>query len=73
MRYTGTWRAKGLADGAESIDQLIQGVEDELFQLRAMRIDGVGLAAPVEDDYATLTTDDPKVAERYGFGLEENE
>ncbi len=71
MSYEGVWRAKGIAEEAATMDELIQRLEEEAEQLREMKAAGVKLSRPVEDDYAFLTTEDAKVAKRYGFGLEE--
>jgi dsDNA-specific endonuclease/ATPase MutS2 len=65
--YERTWRAKGLADGCENLDEIIEALETEAAELKQMRQEGVVLSGPVEDDYATLTTEDDEVAARQGF------
>ena len=71
--YELLWRAKWTADGATDVDGMIRLMEGETTRLRAMRDAGVKLAAPVEDDYATLLVDDPNVADRFGFAPADDE
>lgn len=70
MRHEGTWRAKGVADGAESMDELVVRLREEAEMVEAMRDAGVRLAGPVEDDYAPLATDSDEAARKYGIGQE---
>jgi hypothetical protein len=65
--YSTIWRAKGLTDDAETLDDMIAALEAAIAELRTLRDAGVRLASSVEDDYAYLMTTDPGVAERYGF------
>jgi hypothetical protein len=65
--YECTWRAKWLADGAETVQQMAAALEAEASHLREMAAAGIELVDVVEDDYAFLTTNDPEVAVRYGF------
>ena len=47
------------------------GLEQAAAALRLMQAAGVRLdpdVEPVEDDFAQLITDDPAVAEQFGFG-----
>lgn len=69
MIYETIWRGKWLADGAESIDEMIEALASEIVRLRDMKEAGVILEGSVEDDYATLTTSDENVGKR--FGMEE--
>ncbi len=62
-----TWRAKWLADGAKTIEQMAEALEAEAAHLRELAAAGVELADVVEDDYAFLTTTDPEVAAKYEF------
>jgi hypothetical protein len=74
--YTLTWRNKYLTSNAQNIDGMIAKLEAALAELRQMRDAGVtlGPSGPTEDDYAVLVTDDPLVAEKFGFDhLEEDE
>lgn len=59
MKYQGTWRAKGIADGAETLDEIIERLETEVKGLRELSSYGVRLASPVEDDYGPLETTNP--------------
>lgn len=49
-----TWRAKWLADGATTISEMIQRLEQEIASLEMLQSDGWELDAAVEDDYGTL-------------------
>jgi hypothetical protein len=74
--FEATWRAKWLADGSKTIDEMVKALEAEAAHLRELAAAGVELADVVEDDYAFLTTDDSDVATKYGFepaGNEEEE
>ena len=68
-----TWRAKWLADGAKTIEQMAEALEAEAAHLRELAAAGVELADVVEDDYAFLTTTDPEVAAKYEFEQVEQE
>src|SRR5262249_43974178 len=68
-----TWRAKWLADGAKTIEQMAEGLEKEAAHLRELAAAGVELADEVNDDYASLTTTDPDVAAKYEFQTVEDE
>ena len=57
-----TWRAKWLADGAKTIEEMAEALESEAARLRELAAAGVELADEVEDDYASLTTTDADVA-----------
>jgi hypothetical protein len=62
-----TWRAKWLADGAKTMEQMAEALEAEATHLRELAAAGVELADVVEDDYAFLTTTDPEIAAKYRF------
>jgi hypothetical protein len=62
-----TWRAKWLADGAKTVEQMAEALEAEAAHLRELATVGIELADVVEDDYAFLTTTDPEVAAKYEF------
>jgi acyl-CoA reductase-like NAD-dependent aldehyde dehydrogenase len=68
-----TWRAKWLADGAKTIEQMAEALEAEAAHLRELAAAGIELADVVEDDYAFLTTTDPEVAAKYEFEPVEEE
>ena len=70
--YSTIWRGKGLADDAETIDEVIAALEAAIADLRAMRDAGIQLAGPIQDDYAYLVTTDPDVAEAYGLQEDED-
>lgn len=71
-----TWRNKFLTVDAESIEDMIQGLQDAADTLRAMKDAGIVLDKDgngVSDDYAQLVTTDPEVAEKFGLEEEEEE
>ncbi|WP_017717202.1 hypothetical protein [Kamptonema formosum] len=70
-KYYLTWRNKFLTTDAETIDDMIDGLEAAVEDLRAMRSAGVVLEGGAEDDYAHFFTSDPAVAKRFGFEEEE--
>lgn len=63
------WRNKFITTDAHTINDMIEMLESHVDLLKEMRDDGVTLSDDegIEDDYACLITDDPKVAEKYGF------
>jgi hypothetical protein len=67
--YELTWRNKFLTTHVTTFDEMIDALQEAVDELRAMRAAGVELAdnGGVVDDYATLVTSDPAVAERFGF------
>src|SRR4051794_2838617 len=71
-RYEYVWRNKWLTDEAESIDDMIGSLQEAADELRKMKARGVTLEQDggVEDDNATLVTDDPAVAKAFGFRAE---
>ena len=72
-RYYLIWRNKFLTVDAESIEDMIAGLEGAALQLREMQEAGVWLDGGAEDDYAYLVTEDEDVAVEYGFEEEEEE
>jgi hypothetical protein len=62
-----TLRAKWLADGAKTLEQIAEALEAEAAHLRELAVAGVELADLVEDDCASLTTTDPEVAAKCEF------
>jgi len=72
-RFETTWRAKWLADGGKTIEQMAEALEAEAMHLRELAAAGVELADEVNDDYASLTTTDPDVAAKYEFQTVEDE
>ncbi len=70
-KYYLTWRNKFLTLGAQTIDDMIEGLESAAQELREMRSAGVVLDGGAEDDYAHFVTSDPAVAKRFGFEEEE--
>src|SRR5215218_1915614 len=67
--YEYVWRNKWLTAKAESIGDMIGSLQAAADELREMKSRGVTLdqGGGVGDDYATLITDDPSVAEEFGF------
>jgi len=72
-KYHLTWRNKFLTNDAKTIDEMINALDFAVDQLREMRDAGVALDGGAEDDYAVLITNDPKIADRYGFWEVEEE
>jgi 1,4-dihydroxy-2-naphthoyl-CoA synthase len=72
-KYHLTWRNKFLTNDAKTIDEMINALDFAVEQLREMRDAGVVLDGSAEDDYAVLITDDPKIADTYGFWEVEEE
>jgi hypothetical protein len=79
-RYEGWWRAKFHAigpDGAFDLADMARRLRAAAERLDEMRRDGVTLEpaydehdrriASGQDDYYTLATDNPAIAEKYGF------
>ena len=66
-RYITRWRNKFLTIDAESLDEMIAGLQDAADTLKAMRADGVSLDpnGGTADDYACLVTTDPQIAAKY--------
>jgi len=73
LTYSLTWRNKYLTTDAETIEDMIQAYEEALQQLREMKAAGITLGDGAADDYATLVTNDPEIAERFGFEAEEDD
>src|SRR5262245_47482057 len=67
--YQQTWRNKWLTSEAETIGDMAEALQGAVDRLRAMEARGVRLrdSGSVTDDYAVLETDDPDVADEFGF------
>jgi|GEM_PF-2907820 hypothetical protein len=72
-RFTRIWRSKWLTDDAETLSEMTEKLLGAAKELDEMRLAGIELEGPVQDDYGFLVTDDPEVAERFGFLEEELE
>ncbi len=68
-RYEQVWRNKWLTANAETLDDMIEIMQSAVDELEAMRDAGVWLEnnGSQQDDYAFLYTNDPQVAEKFGF------
>ena len=66
-RYIQLWRNKFLTIQAQSIDEMIESLQDAADTLRRMRDDGVTLhnLGGTADDYSQLVTTDPGIARKY--------
>lgn len=73
MSYQTTVRGKWMFDGAKSLSDMIDRCLDQANQLQEMKKAGIQLQDEVADDYAFLTTDDPKVAKQFEMWKEEAE
>jgi hypothetical protein len=68
MRYEYGWCSKCLIADATTIEEMINTLQDLADMLREMKARGVTLDPDsVDNAYATLVTDDPKVAAEFGF------
>jgi hypothetical protein len=67
------WRNKWLTAHARSIDDMITALQKAVDTLKLMRWMGVSLRddGGAADDYATLITNDPSVAQELGFEVPE--
>lgn len=65
--YSYLWRNKWLTSDARTIDDMIDDLKEATAKLEAMKKDGITLSddGGVQDDYTTLITKDPAVAEKY--------
>jgi hypothetical protein len=66
-RYVTLWRNKWLTAEAQSLEDMIEGLQSAADTLRLMLADGVALAPEggTSDDYACLVTTDPTIARKY--------
>ncbi len=66
-RYISLWRNKWLTAEAESLEDMIAGLQAAADTLRSMLADGVTLASEggTSADYAYLVTTDPLIAKKY--------
>jgi hypothetical protein len=71
MTYELTLRNKYLCTETKTFDEFIEALEHHVAFLKEMRAAGVKLEdnGGIGDDYATFTTEDAELAER--FGMEE--
>jgi hypothetical protein len=68
MQYSRVYLTKYLASGSRTVDEVAARLTAAADELRAMQAAGViGDAGSAASDYPLLTTDDPQVAERFGF------
>lgn len=74
MTYTMLWRNKWLTSNAIDIDEMIDAFKDATAFLEEMKAAGVTLNpdSGIDDDHAELVTEDKEVADKYGFGNEED-
>lgn len=72
-KFEGLWRAKWTTDGSETIAEMSAKLRAQADYLDEMAAAGVVLSHEVGDDYAFLETNDPAVAEKYGFHEEDND
>lgn len=72
MRYETIWRNKFLTVKATSIQEMADMLEHASVLLRQMAADGIQLEGGTADDYACLTTYDPRIAEKWGILDDEN-
>jgi hypothetical protein len=61
------WRSKFLTTGATSLGEMADMLEAAAGRLREMEAAGVVLDGCLEDDYAFLYTNDPEIAQKFGF------
>ena len=68
-RYIQTFRNKWITSNAKTIDDMIAVYEGLAAHFKEMRDAGIALDpdSGVSDDYATLVTEDPAVATKYGL------
>jgi hypothetical protein len=71
--YEAVWRAKGTVDGATTVGEMVKKLVEAGQYLLDLEAAGVTVDHEVDDDYAYLVTDDPAVAEQFGFPLREDE
>lgn len=71
--YTRLWRNKFLTLYVTSLDEMVVALTDAAAELQAISATGkVTLdSGGVADDYAVLLTDDPDVAQQFGFTQED--
>lgn len=71
--YEGLWRAKWTTDGAKTLEEAAEKLEQAAAGLRELSRDGVIFRQPVEDDYGYLETADPDVAKKHGLSESDSE
>ena len=65
-RYEYCWRARAVGEDAETIAELIAALREAAAELEEMANAGIVLGSS-DGDYFFLTTEDRKLAERFGF------
>lgn len=70
-QYEQFWAIKYLADGCETIEEIVDIIRDQAATLDEMSKAGVQLQDTVDGGHFVLTTEDAKVAER--FDMQESE
>jgi hypothetical protein len=65
--YELTIRAKWMFDDCETIDQMIERLDQQKEYLGRLKAKGIEPRSPVKDDYAFFETEDPAIAEEFGF------
>jgi hypothetical protein len=63
-----TWRNKWITNDATSPDEMIAAYRNAIEEIEALKAAGVEFDFDnAHDDYIELYTDDPKVADEFGF------
>jgi len=71
--YRQLFRAKGLYDGADTLNEIVIRLRATAEEITRMASDGVILADTVTDDYADFETEDAAIAAKYNFDRVEDE
>ena len=71
--YRQLFRAKGLYDGADTLNEIVIRLRATAEEITRMASDGVILADTVTDDYADFETEDAVIAAKYNFDRVEDE
>ena len=69
FRFERYWRNKWATANATTLEEMVLLLSADAYALNQMLEDGVILDpdSAIQDDYARLVTNDPKLAEKYGF------
>jgi hypothetical protein len=67
--YSALWRNKWITSEAKTIDDFIETYQDLAAMFSEWKEKGIVLnpESGISDDYAEFTTEDPKVADEFGF------
>lgn len=65
MQFQIVWRNKFLTITAKSIEDMVASLRGAANRLEAMAGDGIVLSGGQDEDYAHLTTTDPKIAKKW--------